>query len=203
MTVPLVILAVCAIVVGFFGTPAWNWLHGYLTGHGAEFSLARLFEGNTAVLMLISTVVVAFGIGIAWLLYSRKIPHTADAPDPIEAAQPGLWRILANKFYFDEIYEATVIRLNAVSARFSDWLDTVVWSGLVELVKLLADGFARFSRSFDQNLVNGGFDETCGGLRRNASFFSRLQNGRAQSYLRVIGAAMVVLLLLLLWGCRS
>ena len=31
---------------------------------------------------------------------------------------------------------------------------------------------------------------------------SRLQNGRVQTYLRVIGVALVVLVLFLIWGCQ-
>ncbi len=201
MTVPLAILAVAAIVVGFFGTPAWPWLHSYLTGHAAELNFGAL--GHAVKLMIASTVVVAIGIGSAWLLYSRKAPKTANEPDPLEAAQPSLWRLLSNRFYIDELYEATVIRLNAFGAALSDWLDRVFWNGFVELAKLLTDGFARISRAIDQNVVNGGFDESCGGVRRSSGFFSRFQNGRVQSYLRVVGAVMVILVLLLLWGCRS
>jgi NADH-quinone oxidoreductase subunit L len=32
MTMPLVILAIFAVVLGFFGTPAWPWFQNYLTG---------------------------------------------------------------------------------------------------------------------------------------------------------------------------
>ena len=32
MTVPLIVLAVCSIVLSVVLTPAWPWLHGYLTG---------------------------------------------------------------------------------------------------------------------------------------------------------------------------
>ena len=32
---------------------------------------------------------------------------------------------------------------------------------------------------------------------------SRLQGGRVQNYLRVIGVALAVLVLFLLWGCRA
>jgi NADH-quinone oxidoreductase subunit L len=201
MTVPLAILAVCAIALGFLGTPAWNWMHSYLTGHELKFDLGAL--GHSVVIMLVSTVVVAVGMGGAWLLYSRKSPRNASEPDPIEAAQPSLWRVLSNRFYIDELYEATFLRLNALGAFLSDWLDRVVWNSVVELVKTCTDGFARLSRAIDDNMVNGGFDEGCGGVRGGASFFARLQTGHLQTYLRVIGAAMVVLVLLMLWGCRS
>src|SRR6185369_10565430 len=77
MTIPLVILAIAAIVVGFFGTPAWPWLHSYLTGHPSEFSLGALFHDGVMKLMIGSTIAVAFGIGTAWLLYSRKSPRNS------------------------------------------------------------------------------------------------------------------------------
>ena len=32
MTVPLIVLAVCSIVLSVVLTPAWPWLHGYLSG---------------------------------------------------------------------------------------------------------------------------------------------------------------------------
>jgi NADH-quinone oxidoreductase subunit L len=203
MTVPLVVLAVGSIAVGFFGTPAWPWLHSYLTGHELHFGFAKLFEWNVLSLMLLSTAIVAAGIGAGWFLYARKISCDAAEQDPLERAQPVLFRVLRKRLFVDELYEATVIRLNAFAAALSDWLDRVVWNGLVEIAKLLADGFARISRAIDQNVVNGGFDESCGGIRRSSGLFSRFQNGRVQSYLRVIGAAMVILVLLLLWGCRS
>ena len=36
MTVPLVILAVCAIGLGFIGTPAWPWFQEFLGSHHEE-----------------------------------------------------------------------------------------------------------------------------------------------------------------------
>ncbi len=32
---------------------------------------------------------------------------------------------------------------------------------------------------------------------------SRLQSGRVQTYLRLIGVALAVLVLFLIWGCRA
>ncbi|MCI0366367.1 MAG: NADH-quinone oxidoreductase subunit L, partial [Phycisphaerales bacterium] len=36
MTVPLVILAAGAILLGIIGTPAWPWFHSYVTGHAVH-----------------------------------------------------------------------------------------------------------------------------------------------------------------------
>ncbi|HEX7569691.1 MAG TPA: proton-conducting transporter membrane subunit, partial [Verrucomicrobiae bacterium] len=41
MTVPLVILAAFAILLGFVGTPAWPWFDGFLNGEPAGFNFNR------------------------------------------------------------------------------------------------------------------------------------------------------------------
>jgi NADH-quinone oxidoreductase subunit L len=203
MTVPLIVLAVGAIVLGFFGTPAWPWFDAYLSGHELQADFGKLFESGTLSLMLISTLVVACGIGAAAFIYAKVARKAADGRDPLERAQPAFFRLLRKKFYIDEIYDFTVIRLNAFIAALSDWVDYVVWNGLVQLTSLTTLGLSHLMRVIDQYIVNLGFDRGCGGFRSGASGFSRLQNGQVQSYLRVIGIALAVLVLILLWGCRS
>jgi NADH-quinone oxidoreductase subunit L len=44
MTIPLIVLAVCTIVLGVILTPGWPWLHGYLTGEPVQLDLARIFQ---------------------------------------------------------------------------------------------------------------------------------------------------------------
>jgi len=56
------------------------------------------------------------------------------------------------------------------------------------------------NRAFDECVINLGFDQTCTGLRRDGAWLSFLQSGRVQNYLRVIGMALVVLVLFLIWG---
>ena len=40
-------------------------------------------------------------------------------------------------------------------------------------------------------------------MTEGGTLMSRLQSGRVQSYLRLIGVALTVLVLLLIWGCRA
>jgi hypothetical protein len=55
----------------------------------------------------------------------------------------------------------------------------------------------------DEHVVNLGFDEVCRRVTRGGSWFSRLQDGQVQRYLRLLGIAVSVLILCLLWGCRA
>jgi len=64
-------------------------------------------------------------------------------------------------------------------------------------------GLAWLDKFIDEKVVNLGFDVVCKRLVGGGSLASRLQNGRVQDYLRVIGIALAVLALFLIWGCRS
>jgi NADH-quinone oxidoreductase subunit L len=200
MTMPLIILAVCAGLLGFIGTPAWPWFESYLNGHHAEVNFAKLFSSEILTLMLISTAIVGAGIGLGWWIYSKATNQTSTEIDPLEKAQPALFNLLRNKFFIDEIYNATVIRLNAAMSQFSDWLDRAVWDGTVRFISRLTIGLSWLNRKVDEDFVNGGFDTGCDSVRGSAGFLSKLQDGQVQNYLRAIGLGLVTLLLILIWG---
>ena len=203
MTVPLVILAVFAVLLGFIGTPAWPWFDGFLKGEPAGFNFSRLTESGTLGLMLSSAVIVFAGLGLGWWFYGKRLRKTAEEPDVLQIAQPAAFGLLADKYFADEIYEATVIRFNAWAARFCDFLDRWIWGGVVLLVARIALGLAWLYRLTDDFVVNLGFDTGCETLREGGGGISRWHAGRVQTYLRVIGVALVVLVLFLIWGCKS
>jgi NADH-quinone oxidoreductase subunit L len=203
MTTPLLVLAACAVLLGFIGTPAWPWFQSYLEGHAPNLSLGNLFRADTLGVMLLSTVIVAGGIGAGWWLYGRRPAVRPDALDPIEQAQPGLFRVLRERFYVDELYDLSVIRANAWWAQTADWFDRVIWNGVVQAVSYLLLGVAWLNRFFDEYVVNLGFDRGCARVRDGGSLLSRFQTGQVQAYLRMIGVGLAVLVLLLTWGCGS
>ena len=203
MTIPLLVLAAFSVLLGFVGTPAWPWFQGFLSGEQATGQLGKLFETEVLRLMLLSSGVVFLGLGLGWWLYGRKPVSRVDEPDVLERLQPEVFALLKRKYFVDEIYEASVIRFNSRWARVCAWLDEQVWGGLVQLISLLVVGLAWLGRSLDEFVVNSGFDEGCRRLTKGGALMSRLQCGQVQRYLRLLGLALTVLVLLLIWGCRA
>lgn len=196
MTWPLIILAACAIGLSVIGTPAWPWFQTFLGAHHGEGG----FTAEIVKLMVISSLVVFAGLGIGWWLYGRKPIQKADEPDVLEKLPLGMHEWFAKKYGIDELYELTVIRFNAWFARACDFLDQWVWGGAVALVSYVTLALAWVNRAFDEFVINLGFDKVCAGLRRDGAWLSLFQSGRVQTYLRVIGVALVVLVLFLVWG---
>jgi len=204
MIIPLVVLAAFAILLGFIGTPAWPWFQHFLGEEGElAVKFAKLGEVGVFSTMLISTAVVLVGIGLGWWLYGRRPIATGDEVDVLERAQPDIYHLLKRKYFIDEIYEWSFVRLNACWAKACAWLDAVIISGAVQLCSYIVLGLSAVNRAIDDLVINLGFDGGCRGVSLGGKLMSRLQNGRVQNYLRTSGIALAVLVLLLIWGCHS
>ena len=203
MTVPLIILAGFAILLGVIGTPAWPWFDAYLNGELAELQIKFSNLAASAGLMGASALIVLTGITVGWMLYGKRQRKTAAEKDVLEAAQPAIYKLLENKYFIDELYEATVIRFNAFAAWLCDFADKWIFGGAVLLVKYLTVGASWLYRLTDENVVNGGFDAGCGSIRGGGGILSRLHSGRVQTYLRIIGVALVALIIFLIWGRKA
>jgi NADH-quinone oxidoreductase subunit L len=201
MTAPLAILAFFAVALGAIGTPAWPWFRAFLEGHAASFDMHALFEADFAKLLATSTVIVFLGLGLGWLLYGNKSPK-AEEPDALEKAAPALWAALRDRLYVDELYGVTVIAFYYWWARVADWLDRRVWGGIVVAVAWVFKMFAQFNRLLDMHGVDGTFDKACEELSTGGGIVSRVQNGRAQTYLRILAFAVIALAAILIWSVR-
>jgi NADH-quinone oxidoreductase subunit L len=71
MTIPLIVLAICTVVLSLVVTTAWPWLDHYLLGENAHVDLTKLFQP----MILVSLALVAIGIGLGVLIYRE--PHVA------------------------------------------------------------------------------------------------------------------------------
>ncbi len=170
MTIPLAILAFFSIVAGYVGLPVVlgenvNLFDRFLepvihAGHGAHLSL-----GTEWMLILASVAVALAGIFIAYVFYLKQpqIPHN------LVARFPFLYRLLVNKYYVDEIYNAAFVN------------STIKGSELVY-------------RHFDLKVIDGALD----GSAASANFFGRLlstfQTGLLKDYALVFLLGAIILL---------
>jgi NADH-quinone oxidoreductase subunit L len=203
MTIPLTILAAFAIILGFIGTPAWPWFQSFLEGKPATFSFSGFSEPGIVPVMLSSSLIVLLGLGLGWYFYGRKPMESAEAPDAVGELVPHLFSVLGHAFYVDALYGATVIRLNTWWSKVCDWSDRWVWNGAVQIVSYLVVGVAWVDNFFDAGVINNSFDGGCESVSRGGQLLSLLQGGRVQGYLKVIGAALVALVIFLLWGAKA
>ena len=190
MTVPLMALALCAIFFSAVLTPAWPWLHGYLTGEPVQFDITQLIQP----MLFVSLVLVAAGIGLGVLMYRR-----AGETDLLKQSQPALFCFLENKMWLDELYGWTVIAFSRMAAHVSDWMDRHVWDGLVRAFGRLGQLFGIFTTEVDERGINAGVDETMTGTRVLGRVMSGWHSGQIQTYLGVVAIGMLALLLLYAW----
>jgi NADH-quinone oxidoreductase subunit L len=203
MTIPLLILAAFSMLLGLIGTPAWPWFASFLHGEPATLNFKGFAENGILPIMLSSTIIFFLGLGLGWWFYGRKRIEGAESQDAVERLQPQIFNVLRNGYFVDSFYEATVIRFNAWCSRVCDWLDQWIWGGAVKLITYLVLGLSILDRSLDTFVVNQSFDQGCKSVTRGGQILSRLQSGRTQSYLRIVGIAFAALVLFLIWGKRG
>jgi NADH-quinone oxidoreductase subunit L len=192
MTVPLVLLAACAILLGLFAWPS-PWLQHVLDPKAHDHAAG-------VGLMALSIALVALGLGAGWIVYGRKPREKSTSADPLATRVPRVFAFLAARMKFDELYAATVGRAGDALATFADGLDRHVWDGAVRLVARLGRFAGLVNREADDDGLNAGFDATSESLRKTGRAYSRAQTGDAHGYLLMIAFGFVVLVFAVLFG---
>ena len=203
MTVPLMLLAVFAVLLGFIATPAWPWLQAFLELRPARLDFGELAEDSLPALMVVSSLLVFAGLYLGWWMYGRRPIRHAGDPDALERLQPALFHALHKGFYIDQLYALTILRLAWWMANLANFVDRWIWSGIPLAVSALVQGVGFVDSSLDRWVVNKGFDEGCNGVAGGGRLLARLQNGLIQNYLRLLGAAVAALAFFLLLGHKG
>jgi len=166
MTIPLMVLAVLSIVAGWVGLP-----HGVLWGDRFGHYLAPVLAphdalghheiggGTVLLLTLVTTGVAALGIFVAYSFY-LKSPGTADR---LAERFRGVYVVLWNKYWVDEIYDRLIITPYVIFAKF-------------------------FWKVVDAMLIDGIVNGTGVLVGKTSDVWRRLESGNVQHY----AAAMMV-----------
>jgi NADH-quinone oxidoreductase subunit L len=141
--------------------------------------------------MIMSLFAAGLGILLSWLFYIRRQFHS----EAVQAALPGVHRLLEHKYWFDEFYRDYVVANVLRIAKLSAGLDKYVVDGIVNgtgyFTKFVGDVSGHLDRLFVDGLVNAVGDI----LRGIGSLVSSWQTGRVQNYFLGLVGGLVVLIL--------
>jgi len=162
MTVPLILLALLSIVGGFVGIPASlgggnaleHWLDPVFEGAREKMALVPRDGGSIEYLLMGTSVLVAVGgILFARALYLRR----KEIADRIKAQQPPWYKILLNKYYVDELYDAVVVTPTVKVSERLLWniIDVGIIDWLVNATGRAVAGISRVARMVQTGAAQG------------------------------------------------
>ena len=151
MTVPLIILAGLAIIGGYIGLPkalgGGNWFEHFLApalggSESVSAEVSHVPQSLEYLLMFSSIIAAAIGIYIAYNFYIAK----PERPKKLAEKFSGLYNVVLNKYYVDELYNYVIIQPLIMLAQFL-WkiadvrgIDALA-NGIAKLIGLISDKF--------------------------------------------------------------
>jgi NADH-quinone oxidoreductase subunit L len=202
MAAALVVLAAGSVLAGYIGVPhalgGHNMLAAWLepafearpatgaSGMGAAGSAVATQTGepgaavageahdDTALelaLMGVSTAVAFTGIGLAVFLYLKR----RELPARVAERFAGLHRLLLNKYYVDEVYDAAIVRPMRITSQEALW------------------------RGFDIGVIDGAVNGMGAIVSGGAWMLRRLQTGSVRAYAGSLFLGVILILGYYLW----
>ncbi len=147
MTIPLIILAVCASGAGLLGSPFMQHAFQEFMAFGSG---GREEAGHNNFVMQLSIAVCLAGIGLAYLFY---ILNNKILPLGVRAKFVWLQQLLLNKYYIDEVYDGIFVKPCIKLCNFLFKFDVVVVDGLVNGAASLVRVFSQILRRMQTGLV--------------------------------------------------
>jgi NADH-quinone oxidoreductase subunit L len=186
MLVPMVILAILAVVGGYIGVPealgghnrfdhflapVFTTAAGALPSGSSEAVPEAAASRSELIATAVSIVMAFLGLFFAWLLYYKK----RDLPDRIAAGLGWLYNTVRDKFYVDEIYQAAIVTPLVKGS------ELVLWHGVdVAGIDATADDSAETARSLSDK-------------------FRHMQSGNVRSYAAWVAVGAAVAIAYMIW----
>jgi NADH-quinone oxidoreductase subunit L len=193
MALALIVLAIGSVVAGYVGMPGRNAIGQWLAPSFAAHSVTTLAgeqvgqagepgageageagegsEGLEITLMVVSSIVAIVGIGLAGFIWLKR----REIADKAAATFPGVYRLLLNKYYVDEVYDATIVQPIRIVSQEGLW------------------------RGIDVNVIDGAVNGTASIIDGSSSLLRRLQTGSVRAYAGSLLIGVVLILGYYLW----
>ena len=145
------------------------------------------------IAMVLSIIVAGLGIFLSWLFYYRR---TLSAESVATTFRP-IYNLFWHKYYFDEFYDGVLVALTVWKSRLFAQFDGSVVDGIVNGVgRLTRDFLAVFVGLFDNRVVDGLVNRVAEVTWAIGGRIRRIQTGAIQTYLFVVLAGIVLLILI-------
>jgi NADH-quinone oxidoreductase subunit L len=187
MAMALIVLAIGSVFAGYIGVPhalggenrlaAWLApsfaapVAGGLEASGEAEAAEEEHAALELTLMAVSSGIALLGIGIAAFIWLKR----RDIADSVARRYAGVHRLLLNKYYVDEMYDAAVVRPIRIGSREGLW------------------------RGLDVRVVDGAVNGTGALVAAGSSALRRLQTGSVRAYAGSMFIGVVVILGYYLW----
>ncbi len=181
MAFALIVLAIGSVLAGYIGVPhalgGSNWietfLHPAFLAPGAEHAAEAVHgdAGTELMLMGLSVGLALAGLGIAIYFWLRN-PAVADA---WSKRFSGVHKLLTNKYYVDELYDAAI----------------------VQPIKIVSTG--GLWKGMDAGVIDGSVNGVGLGIRASSMGLRRLQTGSIRAYAASLFFGAVLVLGYYLW----
>jgi NADH-quinone oxidoreductase subunit L len=174
MVAPLVFLAILAVGVGWWNTAgSFSGFMGHEAENGGALNVFTVFGHtvNGVPLPLISLLVGLFGIFSAYAVYIKRW-ITAES---IGKFFGSIYQTVADKYYFDELYENIIVKLGLVKGLFTSF------------------------KIFDEKGVDGAVNGTADVVVRGGKAIRQAQTGQLQLYALFIGIGLAIIALCVLF----
>ncbi len=140
--------------------------------------------------MMLSLGLAGIGILFAFMFYQWKKLD----PDKLAEKINPLYKLSLNKWYFDEIYDATFVALTLGISKLFAWFDNYIIDGIVNGSAALTKQVSNFSGKFDNIVVDGVVNGAAYLSGIVGLMFRRLQTGKVQTYIVLVVFSLVIIL---------
>ncbi len=210
ITVPLIILAVGAVFVGFLNVPKQLPILGSRFGLWFEemvepagiATFPTIDHGKPSFSLAIVATLLAVGAGaLVWTYYSRLYAKDSAATEYTDSfvANNRLIRaghtLLVEKYYLDHLYTGAIAgSTKGWVAQTAQWFNKNVLDGFINTVGTGTAGFGRFIyRYIDQGTIDGAVNGAGLGASESGQILRKVQSGRIRQYATLMFGAATVL----------
>ena len=215
MTLPLLILAVFAVVAGFVGVPSGFPVLGpifspqYNAFHHLIIEALPLPEATAAYASLpdyhphappfnivpvaTSFLVALLGLWFGWMMYWRK-PLVAGQKDPMESLLGTMYPILKNRYYLDDLYDRIFVKPSQwLGVQVIAFLDRGIIDSFLHVIGRVFTWLGDLVKVLNLWLIDGVGDGIPIAIFNLGGWLRRAQTGRVQQYMLLVLVAAVLI----------